>query len=320
MRTRRRTVVGGVPNHCYQRTMNGAILFYCISDFLVHFTIFCVTAEKYRIQVLALCQMPDHIHSTLVADSARALAAFQGECTRKFALVHNPVCHATGPLFESTFGSVPLFGDKKVRTNLCYVGNNPVERRLCKKAEEYRWNYLAYGSSDHPFSEKLVLRKSSWAMRRAVQEVRAMKRARKPLSYKQLRRLFESLDRKEKLQLCDFIISIYNVIDYRTASRFFDSYDEMLAAMHANTGSEHVLNEIFIGKSDTCFTKMISIVNKELNLKDIHDVLALPADDKYALFQQLLLKTGALPEQVAKFLRLPLHKTGERTIDTNPKP
>jgi hypothetical protein len=248
------------------------------------------------------------------------LAAFQGESTRKFALVHNPVCHATGPLFESTFGSVPLFGDKKVRTNLCYVGNNPVERRLCKKAEEYRWNYLAYGSSDHPFSEKLVLRKSSWAMRRAVQEVRAMKRTRKPLSYKQLQRLFESLGRKEKLQLCDFIISIYNVIDYRTASRFFDSYDEMLAAMHANTGSEHVLNEIFIGKSDACFAKMISIVNKELNLKDIHDVLALPAEEKYALFQQLLLKTGALPEQVAKFLRLPLHKTGERTIDTNPKP
>ena len=319
MKNRKRKVVKGILNHCYQRTVKGNLLFYCISDYLVHFTIFCVTAEKYDIRVLAFCQMPDHTHESIIADSARTLAAFHGESSRKFTLVHNPVCHAKGPLFDCPFGSVPVFGDKKARTNLCYVGNNPVERRLCKKAEEYRWNYLAYGASDHPFSEKLVIRKASWSMRKAVREVKSMKKAGKPLSYRQLQRLFASLDMKEKLQLCDFIITTYNVIDYKVASRFFDGYDTMLTAMHANTGNEHDLNEIFIGKTDACYARMITIVNNTLHLKDIHDVLALPADEKNDLFQLLLDKTGALPEQVAKFLRIPLIKLKKGPMTHNPE-
>ena len=304
MKNKKRGFFTGILNHCYQRTVNGMLLFYCISDYLVLFTVICVTARKYRIRILSLSMMPDHIHHSTVAETQKELSAFVGEYTRKFSLVHNRVCHHKGPLFESPFGSAPKIGAKKARSNLCYVGNNGVERQLCRKAEEYQWGFLAYAISDHPFSEKLVIRKSSYAMRKAVKEVKSSFHNNKPLVYAQLQRLFKPLCKKEKLQLVDFIVSTYNVIDFTEAIRYFDSYEDMLSAMHSNTGSEYDLNEIHSGKSDAHYQKMVAVVMKELNLKDIHDLFATSEEERTNLFFLLLRKTQAIPEQIAKFLRI----------------
>ena len=46
----------------------------------------------------------------------------------------------------------------------------------------------------------------------------------------------------------------------------------MLVAMHSTTGSEHDLNEVFIGKTDEHFAKMSAIVMRELKLEDIHEM------------------------------------------------
>ena len=48
------------------------------------------------------------------------------------------------------------------------MDNNPVERHICQFAEQYRWNYLAYAASNHPFSEPYRKEKASKAMLRAV--------------------------------------------------------------------------------------------------------------------------------------------------------
>lgn len=52
--------------HCYHRALDKGVIFYSLSDFLMYFTIFCVRAVKYKVTVLKLVQMPDHIHQTLV--------------------------------------------------------------------------------------------------------------------------------------------------------------------------------------------------------------------------------------------------------------
>ena len=310
MKRGERVVVKGVLNHCYQRTRKGIVLFYSVSDYLVHFTIFCTTARKHPVRVLSLCQMPDHTHSSVFAEDGEALAGFFRESNSLFVLRHNRTCHYAGTLLEHTFGSAPKFGDKKIRTNLIYVGNNPVERHLAKRAEDYRWNYLAYASNPHPFSTKFVARNSSTTMRKAVREVKASAKANVPMTYSQLQRLFRPLKNFERKQLVDIIINEYNVIDYKEAIRYFGSYDEMLIAMHATTGSEYDLNEVFIGRSDACYTKMTAILMKELGIKDIHDVLALPDGDKADLFLMLLSRTAATPEQIAAFLRVELKREG----------
>ena len=269
MKSRKRIVFRDILNHCYQRGADGIVLFYSVSDHLVFFTTYCLLAKKYNVQVLSLCQMPDHVHDSVVVKTAQQLATFRRELNSTFSRAQNEFCHREGAVFESPFGSAPKQGAKKARTNLIYVGNNPVERRLVTRAEDYQWNYLAYAVTNHPFSEPLVIRNCRWPIKCAVKEVKAQYERGKPMTYPLLKRLFALLDLTEKRQLTDFIVSTYNVIDYAEAIRYFDSFEDMLTAMHANTGSEYDLNEITVGRSDIYFSQFAAILLKDGRFENI---------------------------------------------------
>ena len=61
-RYRKRRFQEGEVHHIYQRTIKKFNIFYDIEDYLVYYTIFAIAARQYRIIVLGLCQMYDHIH------------------------------------------------------------------------------------------------------------------------------------------------------------------------------------------------------------------------------------------------------------------
>lgn len=307
-------------NHCYQRTVRGGVLFYAYSDHLVYFSLYCLAARRHSIRVLSLCQMPDHIHDSVFAGRLEDLEGFKRDTNSGFARAMRNAFHTKGPVFERPFGSAPKTQTKYIRTNLVYVGNNPVEWQLAGVAEAYRWNYLAYAGSDHPFSKKLVVRKARKPLQKAVQEVKALHRAGKPLNYTLVGRLFAPLDPDERQQLTDFIITTYNVIDYQGSINYFGSYEKMLDAMHATAGSEHDLNEVFTGRSDAFYARMSGILIREKGFRDIHELLMLDPDEKLPLFRLLLHKTGAPPEQIAKFLHLPLNHAPAQNSPTEPFP
>lgn len=305
----------GILNHCYQRSADGGVLFYTYSDHLVYFTEYCMAAREYDIQVLSLCQMPDHVHDAVRTARKESLSQFKRKVNTGFSRKRNAFFGTDGPVLKSHFGSAPKYGDKHARTNLIYIGNNPVERRLVKKAEEYRWNYLAYAQSDNPFSEKLVVRKATWPLQRAIREVKTLFKSGRPIGYATLQRLFSALDRKETLQLVDFIVSTYNCIDYAAAFRFFGSAEEMLSAMHATTGNEYDLNEVFVGKTDAPYARMTSLLLKHGFVQDIHDILRLGMDAQFELFRWLLPRTDAPAEQIAHFLHMPLKQSTDLPND-----
>ena len=297
-----------VLNHCYQRTAGGGLLFYSQLDYLVWFTNVCVSAKRHNVRIIALCPMPDHIHYSVEAVSLKELSAFIRESSSVFAREQNELCGRSGPLFESRFGSAPKSTDKKIRTNLIYVWNNPVERKLALKAEDYRWNFLAYAQSTHPFSEKLVIGKSRWVVQKAVKEIKASFMAGRHLPYAMLKRLFAPLTLDEKQQLTDYIISTYNVIDYKAAIKYFGNYQNVLTAVHSTTGSEYDIKETSVGKSDKHYAAMASIVMHELAPQDIHDILSLSTEEKYEVFQVIRRFSYAMSDQIAKFLHLPMKK------------
>lgn len=308
MKCRKRPFQKGILQHCYQPSADGGLLFYSYSDYLVWFSMVCIEARKHDITLLAVCPMPDHIHLSLTAPSAMQMAAFMRDINSEYARHYHTVSKTEGPVFQSPFGSAPKYGAKKGRTNIIYVLNNPVERQLASKAVIYRWNFLAYAVSDHPFSSQLVVRKARRAMQNALKEVKEQFQRRQHLNYAQLKRLFAPLTPDESQQLTDFIIVTYNAIDYAAAIKFFDSYEDLLKALDATTGSEYDLNEVFIGKSDAHYKTMASVIMRELRPDDIHDILSLDLEHKVALFQLLRQHTDALADQIAKFLHMPMKK------------
>ena len=301
---KRRIFFPGILNHCFQRTVDRGVLFYTKSDYLAYFTQYCIMARKYGIQVLALCQMPDHVHDSVIAGRKQNLEKFKQDTNSWYAMRWNERSGLHGALFELSFGSAPKRSDKKVCSNLVYVSNNPVERRLVKKAEDYRWNYLAYAVSDNPFSKKLVIRDARWTLLKAVKEVKAQFKAGNPLYFNQLERLFAPLDKDEVEQLTDFIIATYNCIDYEAAIKYFGSYENMLVTLHATTGGEYDIHEIFVGKSDVPYRQMTTYLLENHIVKDIHEILSLSVDEKYELFLRLRKIVDAPGELIFKFLHL----------------
>lgn len=294
-------------NHCYQRTADHGVLFYTVRDHLVFLTIFCIMARRHQVQVLKLVQMPDHTHHSSIAKTRDQLSAFQRDYTSAFAKEYNRAYDLRGPVFETPFSSALKRSDKEVRTNLIYLDNNPVERRLVKKAEEYRWNYLAFANSSHPFSEKILLRSASMPLRRALKRVEYIEAEGRYLSYPVLNHLFESISSiREKEQLTDYIISTYSVLDHASATRYFGGYQQELMAAHSTTGSEYDISEGFIGKSDAHYAKLASIILEGGRFHDIHEILRLPKREKLSLLETLGWKTTAPEKQIRAFLHLPV--------------
>ena len=239
---KRRRFRPGCVHHVYQRPKHGVVLFHTLRDYLVFITIFFVAKKKSPVRVLGVCPMIDHLHTVLEADRKEDMSAFVQDYTSKFVKEYDrSLDKDSGRLFTTRYGCAPKRSPKDARSVIAYLYNNAPERKLCERAIEYKWNLLAFASSDHPFSEKIVLKKASPELRKALKRVLAFHRSNTALGYAVLGQMFKGLDRKEVLQLTDFILATYCDVDFQRAISFYGTLDTMIIAIDSNTGSDYSL-------------------------------------------------------------------------------
>ena len=292
--------------HVYQKHYCGYIIFYTVKDCLVFFTMFSISARRFGVRVLGLCIMVDHIHVLVDVSDKHRLGRFVRHYTSWFSREYNSWHGLQGQLFKRPFGVASKSGSKSIRSAIAYLYNNPVEKQLCDRPEQSMWNFLAYGASKNPFSEPLKLDRASAPMRRAVQIVKYLKSLEEPISYIQLSNMLHPLDRKEKMQLADYIIRIYNCIDYEAVVDYFGGYDEMVAAINTTKGSEYSIKEDFVSGSDRLYSKMTNFLLKSDELESIDTLLRLPEEKRFEFFEPLAIYTGASQKKVAKYLHINL--------------
>lgn len=291
-----------IVKHAYQRTRTGGLIFYSVKDCLVYFTLFCTISRKYPVKVYGLCLMPDHIHDLAEIQRHSQLTGLIRESSSRYARAFNLSAGRTGQVFDKSFGSAIKIGGKKIRTAIAYLYNNPVEKKLCRKAEEYRWNFLAYRNNPNPFSPPIDRKTARKVFRRALAEVDASRKQDIPLSYAMLGRLMKDLNKVECNQLTDYIITAYNCIDYEGASEYFSGFENMLMAIHSNTGSEYEINEITTKGDDKIYAQMANTLRAlELPVRSKR-VISLPLEEKRDLAETLYGYTQASQEQLDKFL------------------
>lgn len=300
---KRRKFYGGVVNHVYQRATSGNNLFYGYEDFLTFFTIVSVSVRSSQVKVIAMTLMYNHFHTLIVAESMCQLSDFMNHACSWFAREFNHFTGKSGQLLKKNFGSAPKWNDKDVRTAINYVGNNPVEKKICTRPEQYRWNFLQYAVTPNPFSEPLVLRRASKRMKRAVKEIVSMSQLNLPLKFTMIRRLFKGLNDVEIEQLVDFIITEYNFIDYETAISYYGSYSKMLEAMNSNTGNEYDIREEWDPDSDLTYQNMVEYVQNTIPDMPVSRVSSLPDVEKQKL-AGVFASMSATPRQIARFLHL----------------
>jgi REP element-mobilizing transposase RayT len=305
---KRRKFYRGVVNHIYQRTIDGFQLFYTLEDCLVFFTIFSVCARSAEIQVLELCLMHNHTHILVKTETLQELVRFVDHFSAWFVQEYNSYVGRTGKLFSKSFGSAPKWDEKKLRSAIIYVGNNPVEKKFCKRALDCRWNFLAYRNNLYPFSDKLVKRNASYYMKQAFQEVNSMVRLNLPLKYAQLNRIFQKLTEAEREQLVDYIISSYSPINYEELESHFKSYDSMLLAMESTTGYDYDIQESRDDFSLKAFNEMMAYIKTKLPKSRVRTITTYTLEEKIALFKELQANTSASIHQICSFLHIKTEK------------
>lgn len=302
---RRRRFVYGECNHIYQRTLKGYNIFYDREDYLVFYMIFSTSAKKFKVRILQICLMVDHIHILLEADSCKEMADFVRYYTSVFVREYNDSIGREGQMMYKSFGSAPKKGEKKTRSAIVYIGNNPVEKKMCTNAEDYRWNFIAYLNNKNPFSQTTPIRDCRRILRFAIKEARAEAESNRYMNYSKLRWYMKRLNETEKEIFTDYIISLFLPIDVESLMCYYSDIAQMVEAMKASAGSDYDIREKITPHSDLVYDRMIEVVSRETGLIPVRKVVVLPVEQKVELARkiQCAVPTAEL-YQICKFLHL----------------
>lgn len=288
--------------HIYLRAKDKGVIFYDDLDRLVYYCIIAIQARKYGITVLAAAIMFTHVHICAMAASREQIDRFIQESSSEFARIANFEKGRSGKFFARHPGKALKKTSKLIRTNIIYVFNNHVEKRLCTRATGERWSFLAYGRSKWPFSAKLE--RCGVEMRKAMALVRRRAIKRKPLKYSELRRKLSLLSEDERERLKDFIITSYALVDFGAASSFFNGFEAMLTAIDSSTGSEWDIKEEFCGEDDRTYLRLMEWARKNKLCDDngTFNPYAMDNATKAKLTNKLLRTTDFSLFQIRKFL------------------
>ncbi len=305
---RRRFSADGVM-HVYQRTHWGFNLFYSAEDFLVFYTIVSIQVKKTGICLLGMCLMIDHIHLLLSADNLETMSRFISAYTSLYAREFNTRTGREGPLFESPYGCAVKLDLKKIRSSIAYLYNNPVEKHLCKKAEQYRWNFLSYYELPFRMGHSSYSRK----LKRSMNIVEDSYKKGRYLNYRLLYKIMEGLDINEKNGLREHIIRTFFPFEKNRLISYYGSYRSMLTAINSNTGSEYDIPETNWCKSDKPYREILSYI-KRTGIEDMHTILTMSLEDKYRIMSLLQKNTSASSIQIMKFLHIPSNTTSPKGL------
>ena len=249
--------------HICQKSADNGIIFYVIEDFLVFLTILSVKAIACGVIIYAVAIMFNHLHIGGIFNSKGTPSHVMNASTSVFARLYNAHYGLEGKLFKKPFRSAPKVNDKKIRDNLFYIWNNPKEKKAVKYAEDYRWNFLKYMESDHPFSSPVVASTASDHLLRLMRKVVAMHNSGKYLGYDFCDGDYELLSKEERMQLIDFIVVTYNVVQRDVIMEKFGTYESLILAVNSVTGSEYDLADDDDEEDYRHYLKMISIARRE---------------------------------------------------------
>ena len=292
-------------DHVYQITADRGICFYTTADCIVWFTLLCVLAQRFHVRILSVCIMLNHFHIQLKAPSAGVLSAFMRDLTALYTRMYNRQYGISGPLVGGQFKNSAKQKAQKVRENYIYICNNPVVKHAVLRAEQYRWNFLAYMNSSHPFSDEILPGTESELLLQVLSNVRTRKNSGRPVDYLFFGGAYSRLDERERRQVIDYIISEYNVLDYETVRREWGEYENVCRVLSTVAGTEYDIAEEKVTEDYRHYYRMIRLAAREgydLSAMRLTGI-GLDALNRLAcIFRE---EAGATGTEIAKFLHAP---------------
>ena len=127
------------PHHVTQRGNSRQQTFFSHADRRIYLALPKTHCQRWRLDVLGYCLMPNHVHLIVVPERENSLAKALGRTHYDDAIYLNGRRRRSGHLWQNRFYSTVLAGSH-LQAALRYVDLNPVRARLAKEATAYEWS------------------------------------------------------------------------------------------------------------------------------------------------------------------------------------
>lgn len=136
-----RLVVPGYPHHVTQRGGRRQLTFFNNSDYRAYLGLLKALKDEARVDILAFCLMPNHVHAVAVPRDASGLARLFGPAHQRYARRVNERHGWQGHLWQERFHSC-VMEEAHLLAAVRYIELNPVRAGLCKRPIDWPWSSI----------------------------------------------------------------------------------------------------------------------------------------------------------------------------------
>jgi len=165
-----RAVEAGLIYHVLNRGNGRMRLFYKDDDYAAFERVLAEGLEKYPLDLLTYCVMPNHWHLVVRPRTSEALGRWLGWVGVTHVRRHHEHYRRRGGghLYQGRYKSFPVESDEHFLTLCRYVEANPRRAKLVSRAEAWRWSGLwrrRERAADMPLAAWPVRRPRDWEHR-----------------------------------------------------------------------------------------------------------------------------------------------------------
>jgi putative transposase len=151
---RKTNIATGNYYHVFNRGVNKQTIFFSDDNCRYSLRLIGKYAEKFSVQVVAYCLMPNHYHLLIRQDSDVPISKFIQGTFNSYVQALNKQQSRSGPLFEGRFKHVLVDRDEYLLHLMRYIHLNPVTANLTARPED--WPYSNYQEFTERRNERLV--------------------------------------------------------------------------------------------------------------------------------------------------------------------
>ncbi|MBU0605414.1 MAG: transposase [Candidatus Omnitrophica bacterium] len=134
-----RVIVPEFPHHIIQRGNRRQQVFFNEGDYSEYLRLLNSYSQRFKVDILAYCLMPNHVHLITTPHEGGSLSQAVGETHRNYTRFINFREKWRGYLWQGRFSSYVL-DEKYLLAAIRYILLNPVKAKIVKKPWDYKWS------------------------------------------------------------------------------------------------------------------------------------------------------------------------------------
>jgi putative transposase len=151
--------------HVLNRGNSKRVVFFNEWDYKAFIELLRKSKEKYSVEILAYCLMPNHFHIVCMPKIGEELSKWMHQIENAFVKRHHMYYQTTGLVWQGRFKDFPVQNDEHFLTLIRYVERNPVRAHLVSSALDWRWSSIReriYRSKNRIIRDSPVILPEKW--------------------------------------------------------------------------------------------------------------------------------------------------------------